>query len=103
MFLYLYSLPSGKHFLVIKNLPANAGNIRDAGLIIGLGKSLGVGNGNPLQYSCLENPMDREAWWATVICHTIIQKDTHDGSDLACMHTFLLAICISSLGYLSHR
>ena len=47
---------------VIKNLPANA---RDAGLICGLGRSPGKGNGNPLQYSCLGNPMDRGAWWAT--------------------------------------
>ena len=48
-----------------KNLPANAGDIRDASLIPGSGRSLGGGNGNPLQYSCLENPMDRGAWWAT--------------------------------------
>ena len=48
---------------VIKNLPANAG---DTGLIPGLGRSLGVRNGNPLQYSCLRNPTDRGAWWATV-------------------------------------
>ena len=47
---------------VVKNPPVNAG---DTGLIPGLGKSPGVGNGNPLQYSCLENPMDRGAWWAT--------------------------------------
>ena len=52
--------------LVIKNPPANAGDIRDAGLIPGLGRSPGEGYGNPLQYSSLENPMDREAWWATV-------------------------------------
>ena len=52
--------------LLIKNLPANAGDIRDAGLIPGLGRSPGGGNGNPLQYSCLENPMDRGAWRATV-------------------------------------
>ena len=51
---------------VVKNLPANAGDIGDAGLIPGLGRSLGGGNGNSLQYSCLGNPMDREAWWATV-------------------------------------
>jgi len=50
----------------VKNLPANAGNARDAGLILGSGRSSGVGNGNPLQYSCLENSMDRGAWWATV-------------------------------------
>ena len=47
---------------VVKNLPANAGDIGDAGLIPGLGRSLGGGNGNSLQYSCLGNPMDREAW-----------------------------------------
>ena len=52
--------------LVVKNLPANAGDERDVGLIPGLGRSPGVGNGNPLQYSYLENPMDRRAWWATV-------------------------------------
>ena len=47
--------------LVVKNLPANAGDIRDAGLILGLGRISGEGNGNPLQYSCLENPTDRGA------------------------------------------
>ena len=52
--------------LVVKNPPANAGDIRDAGLILRLGGSLGGGHGNPLQYSCLENPMDRGAWCATV-------------------------------------
>ena len=49
-----------------KNLPANAGDAGDTGLIPGLGKSPGEGNGNPLQYSCPENPMDRGAWQATV-------------------------------------
>ena len=48
---------------MIKNPPANAGDIRDVGSIPGLGGSSGGGNGNPLQYSCLENPMDRGAWW----------------------------------------
>ena len=52
--------------LAVKNLPANAGDIRDVGSILGSGRSLGGGNGNPLQYSCLENTMDREAWWAAV-------------------------------------
>ena len=52
--------------LVIKNPPANVGEIKDAGSISGLGRSPGGGNGNPLQYSCLENPMDRGTWWATV-------------------------------------
>ena len=52
--------------LVVKNLPANAGDIRDVGLIPGSGRSPGGGHGNPFQYSCLENPMDRGEWWATV-------------------------------------
>ena len=47
--------------LVVENPPANAGDIRDAGLIPGSGRSPGRGHGNPLQYSCLENPMDRGA------------------------------------------
>ena len=51
---------------VVKNLPANAGDAGDMGLILGWGRSPGGGNGNPLQYFCLENPMDRGAWWATV-------------------------------------
>jgi len=52
--------------LVVKSPPANAGNAKDMSLISGSGRSPGVGNGNPLQYSCLENSMDRAAWWATV-------------------------------------
>ena len=52
--------------LVVKNLPANAGDRRDMGSIPGLGRSPGEGNGNLLYYSCLENRMDRVAWWATV-------------------------------------
>ena len=52
--------------LVGKNLPANAGDVRDAGLIPGSGRSPGEGHGNPLQYSCLEDPMDRGAWQAIV-------------------------------------
>ena len=51
---------------VVKNLPADAGDPRDKGSVLGLGRSSGVGNGNLLQYSCLENSMDRGAWWATV-------------------------------------
>ena len=60
--------------LVIKNLPVNAGDIRDTGLIHGLGKSPGVGSGNPLQYSCLENPMDRGAWKPAV--HGVAEGQT---------------------------
>ena len=51
---------------LVKNLPANAVDARDMGLIPGLGRSPGEGNGKPLQYSCLENPMNEGAWWATV-------------------------------------
>ena len=50
----------------VKNLPANAGHTRDVGSISGLGRSPGIGNGKPLQHCCLENSMDRGAWWATV-------------------------------------
>ena len=52
--------------LVVKNPPAKAGDIRDTGSVPGLGRSPGEGNGNPLQYSCLEYPMDTGAWQAAV-------------------------------------
>ena len=52
--------------LVVKNLPTNAGDVRDAVSTSGLGRSSGVVNGNRLQCSCLENPVDRGAWWAAV-------------------------------------
>ena len=58
---------------VVKNPPANAGDTRDTGLILESGRSPGGGNGNPLQYSCLENPMDRGAWQDTV--HRITESD----------------------------
>ena len=64
--------------LVVKNLPANAG---DTGSISRSGRSPGVGNGNPLQYSCLENPMDRGAWQATV---HMVKRIEHNRSNLAC-------------------
>ena len=51
---------------MVKNPPAKAGDARDVGSIPGLGRSPGGGNGNPFQYSCLENSMDRGVWWATV-------------------------------------
>ena len=64
---------------MVKNLPATAGDIRDMGSIPGLGRFPGGGHGNPLQYSCLENPMDRGAWWATVhrITKSWTQLSTH--------------------------
>ena len=68
MFLVLTGLLGGS---VVKNLPAKTG---DMGSIPGLGRAPGEGNGNPLQYSCLENPMDRGAWWAAV--HRVAKSQT---------------------------
>ena len=61
---------------MVKNSPANAGDTRDIGLIPGLGRSPVVGNGNPLQYSCLGNSMNRGAGWATV--HGVAESDTNE-------------------------
>ena len=66
--------------LVVKNLPVNAGDMRDMASIPGLRRFSGGGNGNPLQHSCLENPMDRGNWQATV--HGVTKRQ--DLSDLAC-------------------
>ena len=60
--------------LVVKNLPANVGNVRDVGSIPGSGRSPGGGHGNPLQYSFLENPMDIGAWQAMV--HRVTKSPT---------------------------
>ena len=60
--------------LVVKNPPANSGVLRDRGLIPGSGRSPEGGHGNSFQYSCLENPMDRGAWWAIV--HEVAESDT---------------------------
>ena len=60
--------------LMVKNSPASAGDVRDTGSIPGSGRFPGGGHGNPLQYSCLENPMDRGAWWAMV--HGVAQSQT---------------------------
>ena len=71
---------------VVKNLPANAG---DVGSILGLGRSPGVGNGNSLQYSCLENSMGRVAWWATV--HGATESDTTERLSTHSYAAFILA------------
>ena len=63
---FLIVLWASQVALVVKNQPANTGGVRDLGSIPGLGRSPGAGHGNPLQYSCLENPMDRGAWRAAV-------------------------------------
>ena len=69
---YIYiSFPGGS---VVKNLPANARDARDVGSIPGSGRPPGEGNGNPLQYSYLENPMDRGAWRAIV--HRVARSQT---------------------------
>ena len=78
--------------LVVKNLLAKAGDTRDVGSVPGSGRSHGGGHGNPLQYSCLENPMDRGAWWATV---TGSQRVRHDW---ACMHIHLIITATSFPG-----
>ena len=70
--------------LVVKNLPANAGDIRDVGSIPGSGRFPWRRACNPLQYSCLENPMDRGSWWATV--HGVAESDmTEATSRAACL------------------
>ena len=71
---YTGSFPNGP---LVKNLPANAWDTGDAGSIPGLGRSPGGGTGDPLQYSCLKNPLDRGAWWDTV------QRVTKSGYDWA--------------------
>ena len=61
--------------LVVKNLPANAGDVRDIGLISGSGRSPEGRHGNPLQYSCLKNPMDRRDWWLWSIGSHRVEHD----------------------------
>ena len=70
--------------LVVKILPANVGDVREAGSIPWLGRSPGGGNGNLYQYSCLENPMDRRAQQATV--HRVSEMDTTEATKHTCRH-----------------
>ena len=63
---------------MVKNLPANAGAVRDCSSIAGSGRFPGGGHGNPLQFSCLENPMDRGAWRAVV--HRVPELDTTEAT-----------------------
>ena len=69
----LFTVPESQVAPVVKNVPANAGDIRDMGSIPGSGRSLGEGHGNPLQDSCLENPVDRGAQRTTV--HRVAESD----------------------------
>ena len=80
-----------------KDPSCNAGDVGDAGLIPGLGRSPGEGNGNLLQYSCLENPMDRGDWQATVhgVGHDLAYRQSHSGG-----YKFLLQIVFSLISEL---
>ena len=86
--------------LVVKNPPANAGDVRDAGSSPGSGRSPGEGNGNPLQYSCLVNPMDRGAWQGVV--HTVAKSQTRPKQHR--MHAYILRyvqnLCTASLPWI---
>ena len=68
---------------MVKNLPAKAGDIKEVGLIPGLGRSPGGRHGNPFQYSCLKNPIDRGTWWATA--HGVAKE--LDMTEHACMYS----------------
>ena len=76
MFKVSYKGRASQVALVVKNLPANSGDVRDEDLIPGSGRSPGGGHGNPLQYSCLENPLDRRAWRALV--HGVVKSTSRD-------------------------
>ena len=78
--------------LVIKNVPANAGETGDLALILGSGRSPGRGNGSPLQYSCQDNLMDRGAWQATV--HGVAKSQTQLSTHYLTNFFHMLSICI---------
>ena len=87
---------------VVKNLPANAGDTRDLSSILGSGRSSGVGNGNPLQYSCLGNPMDWRNCWATVygITKNWLWLSAHPCLCLlTCLFTLALCLCLLLVTY----
>ena len=83
----------------VKNLPAKAGDIRDTGSITGLGRSSGRGHSNPLQYSCLENPMDSGAWQGMV--HRVAKSQTRlkQFSTHACIMTGWFCFACHSLPF----
>ena len=80
--------------VVVKNQPVNAGDAGDLGSIFGLGRSPGIGNGNPIQYSCLDNSMDRGTWWVTVhgVAKSMTWLSTHTHT-----HTHTNIIIIQSI------
>ena len=79
------------HVLVVKNLPANAENAGDVSSIPGSGRSPGEENGNPFQYSCLGNPMDRGAWWAAA--HMVAKSRTQ----LSMLHSCISPVLVTQL------
>ena len=85
---------------VVKNSPANAGDARDVSLIPGSGRPPGVGNGNLLQYSCLENSMDRGAWQATI--HRVTESDTTEHACKKCLCSVLFHLDKDLLESCSH-
>ena len=97
--------------LVVKNPAANAGDIRDTDLIPGSGRSSGGGHGNPLQYSCPENPMDRRAWLATVHGVTRVRHDlvvehhgrAHHAHHGRAIRNFSLSLSVSLMCKHTHK
>ena len=81
---YMYMFKHSQVALIVKNPPANPGDISDSASIPGSGRSPGEGNSNPLQYACLGNPTDRGAWWVTV--HGVTESDTTEHSTTIHLH-----------------
>ena len=82
---------------MVKNLPANAGDTEDMGSIPGLERFPGEGSGHPLQYSCLENSMDRGAWWTTV--HGITESDTTERAHVHAASYHSTSSCCQCSGF----
>ena len=96
LWVFLWGFPGGS---VVKNLSANTGNMGDAGVILGSGRSPGEGNGSPLQYSCLENPMDRGAWCSAV--HEVTESWTRLNIHACCLpYLVMLAFCYGEVVFL---
>ena len=86
---------------MLKNLPADAGDTGDLGSIPGSGRSSGLGNGNPLQYSCLENSMDRGAWKAAVhgVANSQMQLSTHTHTVILLSDLFIVSSFSAYFGF----